>query len=82
MAEVTVYVLEGASRRYVGITADLERRLREHRSSSHSGKLIGDFRVLMTEVYPDYGLARHREKFLKSGRGRAWLDAQFHRTWW
>ena len=80
MAEVTVYVLQGANRRYVGITADLERRLREHRSSSHSGKLIGDFRVLMTEVYPDYGLARQREKFLKSGRGRAWLDAQFYRT--
>jgi predicted GIY-YIG superfamily endonuclease len=79
MAEVTVYVLEGASRRYVGITADLERRLREHRSSSHSGKLIGDFRVLMTEVYPDYGSARQREKFLKSGQGRAWLDARFHR---
>ena len=76
MPEVTVYVLEGASRRYVGITADLERRLREHRTVSHSGRLIGEFRVLLTEVYPDYGSARQREKFLKSGQGRAWLDAR------
>lgn len=38
---VIVYVLQGTKRRYVGITNNLERRLREHASSSHSGKLIG-----------------------------------------
>jgi hypothetical protein len=47
-------------------------------SAIPTGKLIGDFRVLMTEAYPDYGSARQRE-VPQSGRGRAWLDAQFHR---
>ena len=77
MKEVTVYVLEGARRRYVGITADLNRRLTEHRSNSHAGRLIGEFTVLKTEKFPDYASARVRERFLKSGKGRAWLLEQF-----
>ena len=77
MKEVTVYVLEGARRRYVGITADLNRRLTEHRSISHAGRLIGEFTLLMTEKFPDYASARIRERFLKSGKGRAWLLERF-----
>jgi hypothetical protein len=30
--------------------------------------------VLHTEEYADYKSARKREKFLKSGQGRRWLD--------
>ena len=74
---VTVYVLEGASRRYVGITNDLERRLREHRTSSHSGALIGEFSVIHTEVFADYATARIRERYLKSGCGREWLAKMY-----
>jgi putative endonuclease len=77
---ITVYVLRGAARRYVGITNDLARRLAEHRGGSHSGKLIGDFVVLHTETFPDYATARSREKFLKSGQGRAWLDERFGKS--
>jgi putative endonuclease len=77
MNAVTVYVLEGVKKRYVGITANLERRLAEHRSVSHSGRLIGEFRVLHTEVFPDYVSARQRERFLKSGKGREWLNEKF-----
>jgi predicted GIY-YIG superfamily endonuclease len=77
---ITVYVLEGAKRRYVGITANLDRRLAEHRSVSHSGRLIGEFTVLVTENYPDYASARGRERFLKSGKGRAWLAERFPRA--
>ena len=73
MIVITVYVLEGAKKRYVGITANLERRLAEHRSVSHSGKLIGEFKVLHTETFPDYSSARKRERYLKSGKGREWL---------
>ncbi|MBI4625660.1 MAG: GIY-YIG nuclease family protein [Verrucomicrobia bacterium] len=79
MSAITVYVLEGSKRRYVGITTDLERRLTEHRSVSHSGKLIGEFQLLHTETFPDYAAARNRERFLKSGKGRAWLAAKFPR---
>jgi putative endonuclease len=82
MSAITVYVLEGAARRYVGITADLPRRLREHRTGSRAGKLIGEFRLLHTESFPDYAAARVREKFLKSGKGRAWLAEKHPRSGW
>ncbi|MBM3853632.1 MAG: hypothetical protein FJ399_10810 [Verrucomicrobia bacterium] len=77
MKPITVYVLEGEARRYVGITNHLQRRLAEHRTSSHSGRLIGAFAVLHTESLPDYASARRRERFLKSGQGRAWLAVRY-----
>jgi putative endonuclease len=71
---ITVYVLKG-SKRYVGITNDLERRLCEHkRKTSKVSHMIGEFRVIYTREYPDYKSARTQEKFLKSGAGRNWLD--------
>jgi len=36
--------------------------------------LLEEFFVLLTEEFPDYKTARIREKFLKSGQGRKWLD--------
>ena len=76
---VTVYVLQGATKRYVGITADLNRRLQEHRGGSHSGALIGDFILIHTEMFEDYASARQREKFLKGGKGREWLNQLYPR---
>jgi putative endonuclease len=73
---ITLYVLEGLTtrRHYVGITNNLERRLLEHKNgTSHSGRLIGPFRLLHTEFFQTYVAAREREKFLKSGQGREWL---------
>ncbi len=79
---VTLYVLKGqGGKRYVGITNNLPRRLREHRSgNTGGGQIIGDFHVLLTEAYPDYAAARHRERFLKSGQGRDWLNAFEHKA--
>ncbi|MBP6506579.1 MAG: GIY-YIG nuclease family protein [Opitutaceae bacterium] len=77
---VTVYILQGEKRRYVGITNDLLRRLREHAGSSHSGRLIGKFTVLHTEEFGSHAEARVREKFLKSGQGREWLSRKFPRV--
>ncbi len=80
---ITVYVIRGinAGKRYVGITNDLPRRLGEHRrGSSKAGQIIGEFEVLHTESFPDYQTARVREKFLKSGQGRVWLDLQYPRS--
>ena len=73
---VTVYILKGErGKRYVGITNDLDRRLSEHRAGkTKGGQVIGTFTLLHTERFPDYGSARKREKYLKSGCGRAWLD--------
>ncbi len=77
---VIVYVLQGTKRRYVGITNNLERRLREHSSSSHSAKLIGPHRVIYTEQLGSHTEARVRDKFLKSGQGRMWLKQKFPET--
>jgi len=73
---VTLYVLKGETgKRYVGITNDLSRRIKEHRSQrSKGGQLLGNFSVLYTEIFDDYTTARAKEKFLKSGQGRKWLD--------
>jgi putative endonuclease len=73
---VILYVLKGETvKRYIGITNDLPRRLWEHRSRRTKGsQLLGEFVVLHKEEFPDYGSARKREKFLKSGQGRQWLD--------
>jgi putative endonuclease len=73
---ITLYVLKGeAGKRYVGITNDFSRRLKEHRShKTKAGQLLDDFIVLYTERFPDYKSARIKEKFLKSGQGRKWLD--------
>ena len=79
---VIVYVLRGVrtGRRYVGITNCLARRLEEHsRGSALSSKILGEFELLLSEEYLGYAQARVRERYLKSGQGRAYLDARFGR---
>ena len=73
---VTLYVLKGETgKRYVGITQDLPRCLREHRARKSKGsQMLGNLFVLHTETFPDHKAARQREKFLKSGQGRKWLN--------
>jgi predicted GIY-YIG superfamily endonuclease len=73
---ITLYVLKGETgKRYVGITNDLPRRLKEH-GSHHSkiDQILGEFTVIHTELFFDHKSARLREKFLKSGQGRKLLD--------
>ena len=80
---VTLYVIKGrkSARRYLGITNDLQRGLREHSSrTTKAAQLLGDFILIHTEELPDYRSARIREKFLKSGQGRRWLDKVAQRT--
>ena len=79
---ITVYVLRGSKRkRYVGITNNLPRRLDEHSSGqTKTGQIIVEFEVLHTEGFSGHATAREREKFLKSGQGRKWLDELEQRT--
>ncbi|MBW8041532.1 MAG: GIY-YIG nuclease family protein [Planctomycetes bacterium] len=78
---VTVYVLQGTKKRYIGITNNLGRRLAEHRSGRTKGaQVIGKFRLLYTEKLPDYSSARKRGKFLKSGQGREFLNGLYPDT--
>jgi len=73
---VTLYILKGDNgKRYAGITKNLERRLKEHRSHRSKGsQVLGEFILIYTAAYPDYKSARKQEVFLKSGQGRKWLD--------
>ncbi len=70
---ITVYVIQSQTKkyRYVGITNDFKKRFAEH---SKNKRAFAPFLVLRLEVFPDYSSARIREKFLKSGQGRAYLD--------
>jgi len=78
---VTVYVLQGKTKRYVGITNNLTRRLAEHKSGhTKSAQVIGQFKLLHTEEFPNHISARKREKFLKSGQGREFLNNLFPAT--
>jgi len=74
---IVVYVLRSMEKhyRYVGLTRDLSRRLQEHaKRHSKGSQLLGCFELALQENYPFYTEARAREKFLKSGQGRRWLD--------
>jgi len=62
-SKITLYLLKGKNaKRYVGITNDLTRRLKEHSSNrSKSSQVLGEFVVLHTEEYPDHISARKRD---------------------
>jgi len=73
-----VYILTNRYRTvyYVGMTNDLERRLREHRSGRGSG-FTARYRVtdlIYTETYPTPRDAIRREKQLKGWRRAKKLD--------
>ena len=75
-----IYVLINttACKRYVGQTNDLERRMGEHNSLSNNrrftGKYPGRWELVHSEQYQTRSEAMQREKWLKSGTGRNWLD--------
>ena len=79
---ISVYVLQGQfGKRYVGLTNDLDRRMKEHRSgNTMGGQLIGKFQLLHTEQFDNCPSARDREKYLKSGGGREWLNKMYPLT--
>jgi len=73
-----VYVLRSLrnNKRYVGYTGKhpLE-KLAEHNSGSTQWtRQNGPFALLHVEEFKESTLARKRERFLKSGKGRQWLD--------
>ena len=72
----TVYVLKSSSssRLYTGHTADLHRRLYEHQHGlARYTKSRGPWQLVHQEEYPTRSEAMVRERYLKSGAGRAWL---------
>ena len=77
----TVYVLrsESSGLRYVGQTDDLSRRLAEHNDPEHNSRKFtsrnpGPWVVVHFEEFETRSAAMKREKWLKSGVGREWID--------
>ena len=74
---ITLYVIKSLTKkfRYVGITNNLEKRLYQHNNGQNiSTRNHKPFELLYTEKFNNYKQAREREKFLKSGVGRNFLD--------
>lgn len=76
-----VYVLENTNdcSWYIGQTDDLRRRLSQH-NSGQGGRTTkikpGPWKLIYAEAYYDKRDALGREKFLKGGSGRKYLDKQ------
>ena len=78
-----VYVIQSqtAGIRYVGQTQDLEQRLRTHNEPDplgvrFTGKNPGPWVLIYHETHATRSEAMRREKWLKSGVGREWLEFQ------
>ena len=72
-----VYVLRNSTtnKRYIGYTSNLEERIRRH-NTNHAGFTgqAGEWHVIYYEEYTSKSSALKREKFLKSGKGREFLN--------
>ena len=71
-----VYILRSDKdgKRYIGFTANLERRLLEHQTGCvTSTKNRRPLQLIYSEEFSNKLEAEQREKFFKSGKGRAQL---------
>ncbi|MBI4548757.1 MAG: GIY-YIG nuclease family protein [Ignavibacteriae bacterium] len=75
-----VYVLwsDKLKKRYVGYTDDRQKRLEQHNAGKTLFTSQGNpWIVIHSEAYQSLMETRERERFLKSGVGRKWLDEKF-----
>ena len=71
-----VYVLRSLKNDwlYIGLSKDVDRRLREHnRGYNRSTRGKGPFRLMHTETFTTRQEARQREVYFKTGTGREFL---------
>ncbi|TFF37072.1 GIY-YIG nuclease family protein [Mucilaginibacter psychrotolerans] len=71
-----VYAISSLTRNYiyVGLSSDIERRISDHNNGyNKTTKPYKPFKTILLEEYPTRTEARHREKYLKSGVGKAYL---------
>ncbi|NAS30967.1 GIY-YIG nuclease family protein [Flavobacteriaceae bacterium R38] len=78
---MNVYVLRSLkdNRFYVGMSADIEKRIQTHNSGNvKSTKGYRPWELIHQESFPDRITARKREKYLKSGYGKQWLKEKYN----
>ena len=76
-----VYILknETTGKLYKGQTSDLEKLIERHNSHKsgsmrYTYKQKGPWRLIYPEEYSTRSEAMKRERFLKSGQGREWIN--------
>jgi putative endonuclease len=82
---VYVLVSETTGKRYVGQTDDLHGRVAQHNDPAHNSmkfttKHAGPWTLMHSEEYATRAEAMRRERWLKSGVGREWLDRTIGRA--
>lgn len=78
-----VYVLKSANnwRFYVGMTSNIERRLKEHNAGyTKSTKAYRPWDLVFFETFSTRIEARQREKYLKSGIGKEYIKKEWSRS--
>lgn len=73
----TTYVLvsKTSNTRYTGSTSNIDKRLADHNSGmSRYTKNRGPWVIVHTEEYSSRAESIAREKFLKTGKGREYID--------
>ncbi|MFL1894221.1 GIY-YIG nuclease family protein [Aquimarina sp. 2-A2] len=73
---ILVYAISSIEKNYiyVGMTADLDERLKRHNSGrERTTRFYAPFRLIYTEECSDRVAARKREKYWKSGVGKEQL---------
>ena len=74
----TVYAIRSLHRNYiyVGITNNLDRRIKEHNKGyNKKTRIYGPFELIYSKDFPNRSEARKHEKYLKSGTGKEFLKA-------
>ena len=77
-----VYILQNeiTGKLYKGHTSDLQSRLERHNcheagSMRYTYKQKGPWKLIYSEEHSTHSEAMKREKFLKSGKGREWINS-------
>ena len=69
------------NRIYVGLTSNLERRIKEHNEGkTKSTMAFRPWKIIYTQECDNRLLARKREKYLKSGCGKEFLKQNYKKS--